>query len=262
MPNGNSIWPTWASNRLFALLLTILFAYAIVWLGTLVRLNTLKAERVGRADVEPFTILIDGTGKVTGKPDIATVTLGLTTKTPDVTSAQRENTEKMNAFIEELKNLAIPDDDIQTVNYSIFPERRYEPTTRQSNIVGYNVSQNLQVKIRDLAKISTVLGKAGEAGLNQVSGINFTIDDPEALRSEARAKALRQAKDKAEAMARELGVRLGRVVAFSESGGVPPPYPFYGRTSGLEFGGAAEVPQIESGSLDVQVTVQVTYEIE
>lgn len=260
--NGDSWWPTWRTNRLFTLLLGLLFAYLITWLASLIWLNTLKAERVGHADEPVHAIVIEGTGKVTGTPTIATAILGLQTTKVDVPSAQRENTEKMNAFIDGLKRLGIAAEDIQTAQYSIYPQYRYDEETGKSEIHAYTVSQSVQVKIRDLTKISTVLGAAGEAGLNQVSGVSFTIDDPEVLRSEARTKALAQAREKAGELARSLGIRLGDVVSFTESsGGVPPPYPpFYER--GLGLGGGGGEPSIEPGSLDVEVTVNVTYEIE
>lgn len=260
MSDGN-FWPTWRSNRLFTLLLVLLMAYLITWLASLVWLNTLKADRVGRADESVHVITIEGTGKVTGTPNIATATLGLQTTKGEVTSAQRENTEKMNAFIDGLKQLGIAALDIQTIEYSIYPQYRYDDETGKSEIDAYTVSQSVQVKIRDLTKISAVLGAAGEAGLNQVSGVSFTIDDPETLRGEARTKALVQAREKANQLARSLGIRLGDVVSFSESGGgFPPPYPpYYARELALGGGGA---PAIEPGSLDVAVTVSVTYEIE
>ncbi|MBI4133403.1 SIMPL domain-containing protein, partial [Candidatus Uhrbacteria bacterium] len=248
MSNGESFWPTWRTNRLFTLLLALAFAYLITWLASLVWLNTLKAARVGEADEQPHTIAIEGVGKVTATPNIATATLGLQTTKADVPSAQRENTEKMNRFIDELKRLSIAAEDIQTVAYSIYPQYRYDNETNRSVIDAYVVSQSVQVKIRDLTKISTVLGAAGEAGMNQVSGVSFTIDDPEVLEAEARQEALALAQVKARELARALGVRLGEVVGFTELGGLPPtfPPPYYLRA---EIGGGGEAPNIESGSL-------------
>lgn len=260
--SSNSFWPQWNSNRLFTLILSILGAYAIVWLGSLIWLNTLRAEHVGIADQAPAIIVVDGTGRITGTPTIATASLGLQTTGKEVASVQKENSEKMNAFIDALKQLKIPGGDIQTADYSVYPQYRYDQGSGKSTIDGYTVNQSVAVKIRDLGKISAVLGKAGELGLNQVSGVNFTIDDPVNLQTEARAKALAQVNEKAIALAKSLGVRLVRVVGFSEdpSSSSPGPLPMYAEARG---GGPNSVPPtIESGSLDVVSNVHVMFQIQ
>ncbi|MDP3985758.1 MAG: SIMPL domain-containing protein [bacterium] len=255
----HSFWPTWEGNRLFSLLLAIFLAYGIVWLGSLIWLNTLKVERIGKADEPQHTITIEGVGKVTGTPTIAAATLGLQTTASQVAVAQKENSEKMNAFINALKALEIPADDIQTAEYSVYPQFRYDPDTGKSEIDGYTVSQSVSVKIRDLSKISATLGLAGEQGLNQVSGVNFTIDDPEVLQAQARQEALKQAADKAGDIAEALGVRLVSVVGFYETTGMPSPGPY--PYADLARGGAP-APTVEAGTLDVVVNVQVTFAIE
>ncbi len=260
--NGQGFWPTWRSNKLFTLVLVILFAYAIVWLGSLIELNFGKFNRLGRADAPQKTITMSGTGKVTGTPDIAVADFGLETQSPDVQTAQRENTDKMNAFIDAVKKLGIASKDIQTSQYSINPQYRYDKEQQRSVINGYQVRQSVEVEIRTLSKISTVLGKAGELGLNEVNGLSFSIDDPENLRAEARTKALAQAQEKARNIAHALGVRVVRVVGFDESsGGTPPPRPYQ---AFAEMGGGdmSSAPQIQNGSLDVVSNVSVTYEIE
>lgn len=261
--DGQGFWPTWKSNKLFTLVLTILFAYGIVLLGSLIQLNLGKWNRLGKADIPSNAITISGTGKVTGTPDIAVADLGLQTRSPDVQTAQRENTEKMNAFIEALKKLGVAAKDIQTSQYSINPQYRYDKTEQRSVIDGYQVRQSVEVKIRELTKISAVLGKAGELGMNEVEGLRFSIDDPEDLKNDARAKALLQARGKAQSIAASLGVRMTRVIGFDESsgGGFPPPVPYRAYAEGIG-GGEFAAPQIETGSLDVTVNVSVTYEIE
>lgn len=261
--NGHGFWPTWRSNKLFTLVLTILFAYAIVLLGSLVQLNLGKFNRLGKGDAPLQTITISGTGKVTGTPDIAVADFGLQTRSPDVQTAQRENTDKMNAFVEALKKLGIAAKDIQTSQYNINPQYRYDKAEQRSVIDGYQVRQSVEVKIRELAKISTVLGKAGELGLNEVEGLRFSIDDPDDLKQEARTKALGQVREKARDITGALGVRITRVIGFDESsgGGFPPPVPYRAYADGIG-GGEFSAPQIETGSLDVTVNVSVTYEIE
>lgn len=237
----------------------ILLAYLIVYVGTLARNNVKKYNFIGKAERMQNTISVSGEGKVTGTPNIAVTDIGLVTEKADVASAQKENSEKMNKLIGEVKKLGVKDEDIQTTQYSIYP--KYDYTEGKSILSGYTVQQSVTVKIRDLSKINAVLAKVGEVGANQVSSLSFTIDDKEALRASARELALKNVQEKAVALARALGVRLVRVVSFNESGGNDfsplKNYPMY--AEGLGGGGA---PDIQTGSLDIKVSANVVYEIE
>src|SRR5690606_26908355 len=106
--------------------------------------------------------------------------------------AQRENTRIMNQLISDVKSLGVEDKDIQTTAYNVFPN--YDWNNGKQSLRSYSVSQNVHVKIRDLDKIADVLGKAGALGANQIGGINFTIDEPEKLKEQAREEAIRNAK--------------------------------------------------------------------
>lgn len=233
--------------------------FLIIFLITLIANNIKTFRRIGIADLQQNAITIEGLGKVTAAPNIAVTSVGLVTEKSDVAAAQLENSQKMNALVASLKKIGIAEDDIKTAQYQIYPKYSYEEK-KGSSITGYSVSQSLDVKIRDLAKISDVLAAAGVAGANQVSGIQFTIDEPKNLRAEARAEAVKDAQDKAEKLANDLGIRLGRVIGFSESqGGSPVPYPMMAKDA---VGGYAEAaPQIQAGTLDIQSNVSVTYEI-
>jgi hypothetical protein len=250
------MWPQWKDNKLFYLLTAVLMVYAVVWLGAnaVEKLNI--ARTGGRAPREPATIVVDGEGRVTAAPNIARIDLGLLTEKATVQEAQKENSEKMNRLISEIKKLEIDAKDIQTTQYQIYPQYDYEKG--KQTLRGYAVSQSVNVKIRDLDKISQVLAKAGEAGANQVGGLQFTLDDEENLRVLSRVQAIEKAKEKARALARDLGVRLVRIVSFNESAGFPPgPIPF-----ALEGGRGGEAPQVEAGTLEIKVNVIMTYEIE
>ncbi|MBI5022619.1 MAG: SIMPL domain-containing protein [Candidatus Magasanikbacteria bacterium] len=236
----------------------ILLSYLIVYVGTLARNNVKKFNFIGKAERMQNTISVSGEGKVTGTPNIAVTEIGLLTEKADVASAQKENSEKMNKLISEVKKLGIKDEDIQTTQYSIYP--KYDYTDGRNILSGYTVQQSVTVKIRDLTKINTVLAKVGEVGANQVSSLSFTIDDKEALRASARELALKNVQEKAVALARALGVRLVRVVSFNESSGNDvglKNYPLY--AEGIGGGG---VPDIQTGSLDIKVNANVVYEIE
>lgn len=238
----------------------LLMIAGVVYLALLARNAAKQHDYIGRPESQRDIIVIAGEGKVTAIPDIATVSVGVQTEKKSVKEAQDENSRKMNAIIDKMKSLKIAKEDIKTTNYSIYPQ--YDYTNGRSVLRGYQVNQSVDVKIRNLDLISQVLSGAGELGANTVGGVNFTIDEPEGLRQEARLKALEAAKTKATALAEAAGVRLGKVVGFSESvGGYSPPI-MYAKEMAFGLGGdSAASPSIESGSQDVVVNVSVTYEI-
>lgn len=256
-----SLWPRWDENRLFTVLSAILLVYMSVWLLTAVRNNVREFDSIGKEPEAKRTIMIDGTGKVSAPPTIAQISVGVLTEGGlDIATTQKKNTEKMNALIASVKGIGVATDDIQTANYAIYP--RYDYSDGKNALVGYTVSQNVTVKVRDLAKVSVVFQKAGEIGANQVNGPDFTIDDPESARADARAKAIENAQEKAATLASSLGVRLVRIVSFNEfSDQAPGPMMYESLKSGIG-GGAPTAPQVEAGSLDVVANVSVTYEIE
>lgn len=246
---------------LMKVLMGILLVYLIVFVGTLARNNMKKFQYIGTADRIPYTISITGEGKETGAPNIAVTDIGFVTEGKDVATIQKQNTEKMNTLIAEVKKLGIKDADIQTSNYSVYP--KYDYTDGKSVISGYTINQSVTLKIRDLTKISAVLAKVGEVGVNQVSSLNFIIDDQESLKMAARDKALQNAKEKAMALAKSLGVKLVRVASYSEYSPTEA-YPLKAYSSAMGMGGAvpAPAPDIQTGSMDVVVDVNVSFEIQ
>ncbi len=215
---------------------------------------------IGRpADVRD-TFTIEGEGKVSGTPTLAEISFGLLSEGLDVGKLQHENTQKVNAMIAAVKQLDVAEKDIQTSQYSISP--RYDYKDGATKLIGYQVSQSLSVKLRDLSKIGDALTRIGQLGGNQVNGPTFTIDDPSMLKQEARLKALEDARKKAEALSGVLGVKIGRVVTFSESaGGYPQPMPMYRAVEAMDASAGAAAPSIQSGSLDVMSNVSVTFEV-
>jgi hypothetical protein len=218
---------------------------------------------IGRAPLTQYTITISGEGKVTAAPDVAMVSVGVQTEKKLVKDAQTENNNKMNAITKAIKDLGIEAKDIKTENYSVYPKYDYSRVTGQSNIVGYTVSQSVSVKIRDLDKVGSVLAKAGELGANTVGGVNFTVDDPEKLQSEARQKAIDNAKEKAGILFKNLGVTVGRIVSFDEYGnrGIMPIYAkeAYGIGGGGDV--AIPAPDIQPGTTEIISNVNLTFEI-
>ncbi len=195
-------------------------------------------------------------GKATGKNDIALTTIGYSNTDKDVAKAQEKNKKVMDAVMADLKNFGIDDADLQT-NYSIYSDYSY--AKEQQEFLGYKVNSSVTVKIRDLTKISSILSLAGKYGANEVGGLSFTIDDPENLKAQARAKALADAKIKAQKLAEALGARLVEVLTYNEyeSGD----YPIYKTAYGGMGGGGPAPEAISGGSKDVVLNVSITYKV-
>jgi len=219
-----------------------------------------KYDFIGKADIRD-TITVEGQGKVTGVPDIATIEVGVLTEDKEVGKAQNANTEKMNKLIDKIKSFSVDAKDIQTTNYSIYPQYDY-PDGKQV-LKGYQVNQSVTVKIRKMDLISEVLGAVGESGANQVSGVTFKIDDPEALKAQARDKAIENAYTKARELASKMHLRLGKISFFNEYSNDIAQKAMYGY--GLGAGGdsmiAAPAPQVETGSQEVIVNVSIGWEL-
>ena len=248
------------NNVLLQWVLGIVGLSLFVFLG-IQSMNAWKqSSYIGRSQRD--TILIDGEGKVTATPDIARVSVGVMTEGQTVKDVQRQNTEKMNAITGAMKELGIAEKDLQTSNYSISP--KYDYTNGAQRLAGYIVSQNIEIKVRNMDSVGPVLQKAGELGANQVGGVQFSIDDPQSLQQQARIKAVEDARRKAEDLGKQLGLTIVRVVTFTESGGSRPPmYAPMAMMKSYDQGVAASAPspEVQSGSLDVTSSVTVTFEV-
>lgn len=203
------------------------------------------------------TITFSGEGKAIGIPDVASVSFSVITERATAKEATTENAEKMNEVINFIKRSGIDEKDVKTQAYSLRP--RYDFFEGRRILKGYELSSTLAVKIRDLVKISAIIDGAVSRGANQVGNIQFVIDDPEKLKEEARLKAIENAKERAQSVAEATGLKLGKIVSFSETSSPPPPIL---RQFGL--GGVLEetaAPEIEKGSLEIKVNVLVTFEL-
>ncbi len=246
-------------KKIMMTLAGVLLAYLIFYVGTLIH-NSMRAyEFIGQADRMERTITVSGYGKVTGSNDIAMTTIGYSFVDKDVKKAQTETTKVMNQVMGDLKKMNIADQDLQS-DFSIYPEYNYSPDKGQE-LKGYRVTQNVTIKIRDLSKITDVLGLAGKYGANQVNGLSFTIDDKEALKTQAREKALADAKLKAIRLGASLGVRVVSVVSYNEyeSGGSP--MLLKANYMSSDAGSVPAPESIAAGSNDVIMNVNVVYEI-
>lgn len=247
----------WA-RKIMMTLVVILLVYVIVWVGTVIRNNIKAYMHIGFADRAERTLTVSADAKVTAAPDIAMTTIGMVATGESVEEAQQINTTVINELIARLQALGIADADIQTANYNIYPQYNYTETEGRV-LQGYEVNQSVTVKIRNLDNANSVLALAGQVGANSVSGLEFIIDDREIYRTQAREIALEKAGEKAKVLAHTLGVGLVSVVSYEEYEGGSDFVPRYAVESSVGLGGG--IPDIQSGSTDVVMNVNVTYEI-
>jgi len=235
----------------------VFLVFLIVWVAVDISNKVKEGEN---------TISVTATGEVYAAPDLALTSFSVLTEARTVDEALSENTVKMNAVIAFVKSEGVEDKDVKTTGFNIYPRYEWQekatcippcPSGRRV-LVGYEVRQTLQVKIRDMAKIGAIVQGATEQGANQVSNLQFTIDDEDELKKQAREQAIDEAKTKAKELASQLGVKLGKVVEFSE-GSVSPRY--YAMEEAVMGKGGGEDLQIETGENKIAVTVTVTYEI-
>jgi uncharacterized protein YggE len=248
-------------NKAVTIFIGAFLTLGVIYLGILSWNAVKEHDYIGISPKTAHSITIVGEGKVTGVPDVAKIQLGYSVEKRTVAEAQKENTDKMNAVIDKLKkDFKIDAKDIQTVNYYI--SSQYDYLESKQILRGYTVSQNLSVKVRQMDKVSQILEVAGAIGLNQIGSLNFEIDNPEKLKEEARTKALAQAKAKAETLAEVVGVKLGKIVSFSESSSGDQPTPvYYAKDMAVSMGGGSSAPAVEAGSNEITIIATVEYEI-
>lgn len=221
----------------------------------------LAAQTQSTAQPANAGITVSGIGQVSGTPDIARVTVGIESQGNEVKQVVSDNNAKMAELIAGLKGAGISDKDIQTMNYSVYVENpRVEPVAptekAETGSLIYHVSNQVQITVRDISKLSSVLDLSVENGANSIYGVSFDVSNPTALEDQAREIAVANAKARAEKLAKLEGLTLGSVIHVEEISGSPVMY--YGAAKAEGLGGGAP---IESGSIQVTVNLQVTYGI-
>lgn len=211
---------------------------------------------------------VSGEGKIVAIPDVGSFNFSVIVEGgKDIAALQRENAEKANKIIAFIKSQGVETKDIKTLDYGLEPRYQYfscsvplddsRKPCPPPEIVGYTIRQTVQVKVRNFSKIGGILAGVVENGANSVSQLSFEIDDIEIIRNQAREQAIKQAKEKAESVARAGGFRLGKLLSIEEEGITP----IYYRS--LEAKSISELPSptIEPGSQEVAVSVNLRYEI-
>lgn len=209
----------------------------------------------------PATLHVGGQGRVTVPPDTASVTVGVDVTRDRLSDAQAEASTQAAAIIAAAEAGGIATDDIQTVNFSVNVVRDYDREGNPGPVIGYQVSNQVELTVREPDRLGAILDAVVAAGANNIYGIAFYVDDPTAAAGQARVQAIRDARAKAEEMASAAGVRLTRVVSITESS-TPPPAPEVFARGAAEMDAAQAPVPIQAGTSEIVVDVQMTFEME
>lgn len=219
----------------------------------------------------PVSITVDGKGEIFAKPDVATFSFSVNAKDVDASATQEAAATSINAIYDYLKSKGIDEKDIKTTGYYLNPRYEYPdvrctnfgcPPSGEPKLVGYEVSQSIDVKVRKTEDAGMLIAGVGEQGATNVGGLNFTIDDEDALKAAARKAAIADAKAKAELLADELGVRIVRMNGYWEDQSGGPMYGYGGDMAmSAPFAKEQSVPQIPTGENTITSIVNITYEV-
>lgn len=253
----------------FSLVLLSVFLLVQVIMG-LKRLNY-----IGREIYPQRTIMVSGEGESFAKPDIASFSFSVVEEGKTVSEAQEKADTKMNKALAALKESGIEEKDIKTTNYSFYPKYEWEQVycaqvvgvrcpPGKNVLQGYEVNQTITVKVRKTEQAGDLVTKVGAVGASNVSGVEFTVDDRDKYVAEAREAAIKKAKENAEKLERQLGIKLGKMLYFNENGNYPMPFYAEGKGGGVGM----ESSSVQSLRADLPVgesritsNVSLTYEI-
>lgn len=263
---SSSYW----SKGYVQLLLTLILVAVLVAVGAYAHLTLKEAKGVYTGNT---AITVSGQGEVLAKPDIGQFSFAVRAEGETASEAQDASAEAINAIMAYLDEAGVEEKDIKTQYYNLNPKYRYEERVcplggycppGESVIDGYEVSQNVSVKIRDLENSGDLISGVGERGATNISGLNFTIDDETALKAEAREKAIADAKEKAKALAADLGMSVTRIVGFNEGGDG-----YYGGYNNRSFASdmafeesIAQAPSLPTGENTITSNVTISFELQ
>lgn len=211
----------------------------------------------------PTRIAVSAMATASRAPDQAVVNLAVETAARSAREAADQNARRMNELIAALRRLDIPEDQVRTVAYNMYPEYRHfdgrEPQQpdRQPEIIGYRVTNMVAVTVDGAARAGAVIDAALAAGANRVDGLHFQLSDPDAARAEALREAVRKARAEAALLAEAAGLSLGAPIEISTSFGYPPP-PMPPMPMMERMDAAAPTP-VAPGAVDVQASVSIVY---
>ena len=201
---------------------------------------------------------VSATADATRVPDIATISTGVVTQAADANAAMRANAVQMDKVMAAIRAAGIAERDIQTSGINLNPQYKYVENQPPS-IVGYQASNNVNVKVRDLAKLGKVLDAFVANGANQINGPSFEVDKPDEAYDEARLAALKKARARADTYASALGLKVRRIVSISEGGAsFPRPMPMM---RAMAMDSMAKETSVSPGEASLSVSIEVVFEL-
>jgi|WetSurMetagenome_2_1015567.scaffolds.fasta_scaffold30903_5 uncharacterized protein len=234
-----------------------LSAFVVLVLAVLTSV-TASAQTSGLPSARPPAITVAGTGESHSKPDFAQVQVGVVTEALTAAEALKKNNEAMSQLIVMIRKRGIEDRDLQTVQFNVSPRYKYDKNQQEPpKITGYQVTNEVHVKVRNLLALGAFLDETVSMGANQVRGISFGVAEPAKLLDEARKMAVADAQHRAAIYAEAAGVKIGKPIRIEEqAGGRPGPYP----VMRMDAAAASAVP-VAPGEQTFSVTVTVSYAI-
>jgi uncharacterized protein YggE len=208
-------------------------------------------------ETEKRTISLVGTGAIKTTPDKVDISTGVTSEATSARDALDKNTAAMTKVGEALKEDGIDPKDIQTTNFSVGPIYEQKEEGRAPAVVGYRVNNQVRITLHDTNKLGAILDKMVTLGANQIDSIEFGVEEPEALKDEARKLALKNVTDNAKLYAEAAGVGLGQILSIAEEENSYQPR-FAPAATRMEI--SKNVP-LEAGTASVEVRVRVTWDI-
>jgi uncharacterized protein YggE len=218
---------------------------------------TVFAYPAAAQEQEPRRLVVTGTGEASARPDVAVISAGVVVQADTASAALAENTRAMNAVLEQLRAAGLAQEDIQTSQFSVIPLYESNPPdpqrTEPPGIVGYQVSNQVTARVRDIDRLGVTLDALVGAGANSIDNLYFDVADPDQLLGEARDAAIADALAKARRYATAASVELGEIVAIEEGGSFPLPRPMM-RAEAM----ASAVP-IAPGQTELSASVTITF---
>jgi len=211
------------------------------------------------AETVPATIAVTGEGKVDMAPDMAMLSLGVTSQADTAAAALKANSDGLSGALDRLKAAGVEDRDIQTSGLSLHPNIDYSSSGREPQVRGYTASNMLTVRLRDLSVLGQTLDAVVTEGANTLNGLSFGLQNPDEATDEARRRAVADAAHKAALYAEAAGVTLGRIVTISEQGNYGGPQPMM--MAEARFAKDAGSVPVASGEISIGATISVVYEI-
>ena len=208
----------------------------------------------------PASIQVEGEAVVLAKPDRAEVDLGVVTQSPDAKTAAAQNAQKLERVIQQLRSQVGENLQIKTIGYSLNPNYVYPPQGGEPKITGYTATNIVQAQTDDLLQAGPIIDTAIKAGANNVQALRFLLKNEEAVKAQALKEAATKARNKADALAASLGVKVVKVLQVIEGG--EPSVPIYARQFSIEAAKADVSTPVEPGTLEVRARVTLTVAIE